>query len=44
MLDMSVLIGSASPPRQPLFAGRRKAGFMAEAGWKNNRNRLLRGY
>src|SRR6478672_5014245 len=27
---MSVLIGSASPPRQPSSAGRRKAGFMAE--------------
>src|SRR3954471_23138904 len=36
---LSVLIGSASPPRQPLSAGRREAGFMAEQGRKDNPNR-----
>jgi hypothetical protein len=37
MLDTSVLIESASPPRQPFSAGRREAGFMAEPAAKDNR-------
>jgi hypothetical protein len=30
LLEMSVLIEHFTPPRQPLMAGRREAGVMAE--------------
>jgi hypothetical protein len=40
LLEMSVLIEHFTPPRQPLMAGRREAGVMADAPPDCNRQGL----